>query len=337
MWEYSETTRQFSFMPREQLDRVLEVRRQVAAWSEEAGLTDRETTALSLYNSFLNGDWKRQYFYRPTREQVARIALHGWNPDPEGLRPEIAASMDPVDLTGAFDASSIPTLILEGRWDLTWEEGKAEAIHANHPGSELIVIERAAHSPYMDDPDGFFITLEAFVSNLPQVSPSEVEDFREHVTQWDERVKDSVQFLLRTTGDDTNSYRRIADAYSSDWLSELAGSIGFFWHLQKVGFALYEVGRVEEATVAFHTLQERARTDSDPQNIALYVGLIWDGHMLDLLGRRDQAIKLYREAAELQIDGFWSHPQYGMNFEFTPYAEERIATPFRRVVNVGGS
>jgi proline iminopeptidase len=336
MWEYDETTRQFSYMPREQLDRVVEVRREVAAWSDEAGLEHREATALSVYNAFLNGDWKRQYFYRPTREQISRIALHGWNPDPAGFRQEIQTSMDPIDLTGAFEGSPIPTLILEGRRDLTWQEDKAEALHANHPGSDLVMFERAAHSPFMDEPDRFFEVLESFVANLSSVSPNDIDTYRGYITRWDRRVKSSVQFLLRTTGDDAASYGQIAGAYSSEWLPQLARSNDYFWHLQKVGFALYEVRRTEKAAGVFRTLQETANTDPDPQNIALYVGLVWEGHMLDLLGRRAAAIERYREAADLGIEGYWSHPQYRMNFEFTPYAEERLATPFQRVANVDG-
>jgi proline iminopeptidase len=334
MWEYRERSRVFSLMPREQLDRVLEVRREVSAWSQEADLTERQASALSVYNAFLNGDWKRQYFYRPTQDEVARIALHGWKPDPDGLRSQINASMDPVDLTGAFVGNPIPTLILEGRWDLTWAQDKATALHANHPGSELAMFERSAHSPFMDEPEPFFETLEAFVAGLPAVSPAEVDAFRGRTAAWDRRVRESVQYLLRSTGDDAASYRRIAARYSSDWLPDLTESIGYFWHLQKVGFALYEAERLEEAVGVFRLLADVATARGDSDNIPRYVGLVWEGHMLDLMGRRIEAVERYRDAAEMQLDGFWSHPQYGMAFEFTAYAEERVAAPFQRVRNV---
>ncbi len=32
----------------------------------------------SVFNSHLNGDWKRQNYYRPTVEELARMARHGW-------------------------------------------------------------------------------------------------------------------------------------------------------------------------------------------------------------------------------------------------------------------
>jgi pimeloyl-ACP methyl ester carboxylesterase len=36
------------------------------------------SVAQLIYNNFLNGDWKRQSYYKPTREQIARGALYGW-------------------------------------------------------------------------------------------------------------------------------------------------------------------------------------------------------------------------------------------------------------------
>jgi proline iminopeptidase len=333
MWEYRERSRQFSLMPREQLNRILEVRREVSAWSQEAGLTELQSTALSIYNAFLNGDWKRQHFYRPTPEEIARIALYGWKPDPDGLRSQIGASMDPVDLRGAFVGSPIPTLIMEGMLDLTWAGDKAATLHANHPGSELEMLVQAAHSPFMDEPEAFFETLEEVVAGLTGVSAAEIEVFREQVVAWDRRVRESVQYLLRTTGDDSPSYRSISSRYSPDWLPLLAKSIDYFYDLQRVGFALYEAERLEEAAVVFRSLADTAEAKGDSDNIPRYVGLVWEGHMLDLMGRRTEAVERYTQAAEMQLEGSWSHPQYALEFAFTAYAEERVATPFQRVPN----
>jgi hypothetical protein len=58
-------------------------------------------------------------------------------------------------------------------------------------------------------------------------------------------------------------------------------------------------------------------------------GLIWRGHLLDLLGRRSEAIAAYRAALALpgQID--IRHDQWSMTID-RKWVEERLKTPFER-------
>jgi len=60
-------TRQYDFLSPEERKKIAEVH------------SNRSLSlAQAVFNAHLNGDWKRQHYYRPTREELARTALHGW-------------------------------------------------------------------------------------------------------------------------------------------------------------------------------------------------------------------------------------------------------------------
>ena len=79
----------------------------------------------------------------------------------------------------------------------------------------------------------------------------------------------------------------------------------------------------------FHRLEALAADDERTRALAW----IWQGHMLDLLGRREEAISRYEKAADLNLRDGQQHGQFGMKFELSPYAAERVDTPFVRVEN----
>lgn len=100
----------------------------------------------------------------------------------------------------------------------------------------------------------------------------------------------------------------------------------------KLGMALYDAGQYEEALAAF---QQTEATSEDL--VWRVVGLVWQGQMLDLLGRRDEALACYRKAlAAGQLPTVVRHDQYGIIIN-KDWIQARIDTPFRRmeaVVNV---
>ena len=122
--------------------------------------------AQAVFNAHLNGDWKRQSFYRPTREELAREALYGWKHDPF-FRGSISRDLRRIDLRGLFQGCPIRVLILEGRHDLTEGVGKPAKLAACFPASRLVMFERAAHAPFADEPEKFFATLREFIKALP--------------------------------------------------------------------------------------------------------------------------------------------------------------------------
>jgi len=142
----------------------------------------RGTPGLSMaqivYNIHLNGDWKRQNYYKPTREQIAQGVLYGWVHD-NNFNGIMSRSANGVDLTGCFAQCPIATLIVEGKWDMSWGEDKPGQFHRNHPNARLVVFEESAHSPFEDEPDRFFDTLEEFIGNLPQISAEKLESWKD--------------------------------------------------------------------------------------------------------------------------------------------------------------
>ena len=133
------STRQYDFLSEEELRRIHEI-----------GQVSELSDAQRLYNRFLNGDWKRQSFYRPTEEEMAEAALYEWVQD-DLFRPQVLESYCQLELEGASEPCSIPTLIIEGGWDLPWNADKPSVLHSGH-------------SPFEDEPEAFFRELESFVS-----------------------------------------------------------------------------------------------------------------------------------------------------------------------------
>lgn len=140
------------------------------------------STAQLIYNNFLNGDWKRQNYYKPTREQIAQIALYGWVQD-KNFNNIMSQSADAVNLEGAFAQCPIPTLQLEGKWDMSWNTDKPERLHQNHPRAKLVLFEASAHSPFEDEPDQFFRTLKDYLGTLPRVEGDKVKQWKDDLAQ----------------------------------------------------------------------------------------------------------------------------------------------------------
>jgi len=97
--------------------------------------------------------------------------------------------------------------------------------------------------------------------------------------------------------------------------------------LRTLGLALYDAKRDEDALATFQKAERAANADQECRAGAV----IWQGHMLDLLGRRTEAIAKYETVVKMGLDGGVRHDQYGLSYEYTPYATERMITPFNRV------
>jgi tetratricopeptide (TPR) repeat protein len=98
---------------------------------------------------------------------------------------------------------------------------------------------------------------------------------------------------------------------------------------ETLGLALYDARRYEEALGAFERMAAATNANEDDRAIAV----TWQGHMLDLLGRRDEAIARYQEVAGLGLESSMRFDRYGLSYAVTPYAKERIKTPFIRIEN----
>lgn len=93
----------------------------------------------------------------------------------------------------------------------------------------------------------------------------------------------------------------------------------------KLGLTLYDGKYYAEALEAFNEMQSQAK---DNASLAC-AALVWQGHLLDLLERREEALKCYREAMKSVDSLDIRHDQYGMRLN-RQWVEKRLEEPFVR-------
>jgi proline iminopeptidase len=326
------SSRQSDFLSRDEQQRMDEVRNEIRTLSVENHWTQEKKVAVTIYNLNLNGDWKRQMFYRPSRERIAQMALFEWVHDAD-FNGILNRSAGTVDLTGAFESCPVPTLILEGKYDLTWNTDKPAILQKNHPRSHLVVFENAGHGIYDEEHEKFFEAVRSFIADLPAISPGDVISFKHSIatkgflTAWEKSVQDTMEHVIETSGWGRLANEKLASSFHTDWLRRLSKP-GLYL---KIGFALYDVMRYDDALAVFGSMQTLSERTAEKDYEA--VALIWQGQMLDLMDRRTEAIKRYSMVVELNHEGNMRHDQYGLHYSFIPYAKERILSPFKRIEN----
>jgi len=92
----------------------------------------------------------------------------------------------------------------------------------------------------------------------------------------------------------------------------------------KLGLTLYDGEFYPEAYSAFRKLEGTA-SDKDLRAVAL----VWQGHLHDVAGQREEALDCYRKAKDVGMTGTMRHDQYGMVID-ADWIEARLKTPFQR-------
>ncbi len=326
MWANTGKSREQDYIAEEERQRMREIPKQLDQLKKEKKLSNREYTQILLYNNTLNGDWKRQHFFKPSRERMALSALYEWDSD-ENFNRIMNSSLSQIDLSGAFTGNPIPTLILEGEYDLTWGTEKTDLLEKNHPEAQIKYFKNAGHNIFDEATDEFFNVLKDFINNLPDVNDSDRNNYREYLIEWDHRRKNTLSYKLRSLGNGYKSHGKLIEGYTRDWLSELKGIFDYL----KIGCALYDYKYYDEALFVFDRMQDYAKKNQNRECVAL--ALVWQGHMLDLLGRRSESIALYCHVAGMDLDDLWQFDQFELKFRLSPYAKERIVSPFIRIEN----
>lgn len=93
----------------------------------------------------------------------------------------------------------------------------------------------------------------------------------------------------------------------------------------------YDFENYQEALLSFEKMEELTKKENNREMQAL--ALIWQGHMLDLLEKREEAISCYKHVGDMNITDQWAHSQFGLRYEVSAYANERIRKPFQRIEN----
>jgi proline iminopeptidase len=192
-------TRQYDFISAEERQRMQEIRKELGQLLKDKKVNQEQWLEILVYNNHLNGDWKRQSYFRPSEKELARMARFEWKQD-TNFNSLMSRDIRKVNLDGAFAECPIPTLIMESKMDLTWPPEKAQVLQANHPGSRLIMFEHSGHSPFADEPDRFFSELKAFVTSLRPVTNGEASAWKESLAQWRKDHED--KFLTVPMGED---------------------------------------------------------------------------------------------------------------------------------------
>ncbi len=92
--------------------------------------------------------------------------------------------------------------------------------------------------------------------------------------------------------------------------------------LGKLGLLLYDAHHYPDA---LETMAGLAVRDSEWR----FRALVWQGHLLDLLGRRDEAVACYQEALQIPGDQAAQFSQYNLVIN-KQWVEQRLTTPFAR-------
>lgn len=95
---------------------------------------------------------------------------------------------------------------------------------------------------------------------------------------------------------------------------------------RKLGMTLYDGYHYEEALKAFRIAADLSKKQRDPW---LFVYLTWQGHILDLENRREEAINVYKKALVAETGRTMQHNQYGM-FINRQWIEKRLKLPLER-------
>nr|WP_299340150.1 alpha/beta hydrolase [Allomuricauda sp.] len=157
-------SRQYDFQSKEERNRIEQIysfngKRAFPVHSETI---NPDMQRKMLFHAFMNGDWKRRHLKKWTVTDMAMYARYEFVHDKNYYGTMIEDYFN-YDLKGAFTDCPIPTLIIDGEWDLAYSSEKHELMKDQFPNARCLLVKGAGHIPYEDDPSVFFETLEGFL------------------------------------------------------------------------------------------------------------------------------------------------------------------------------
>ena len=101
---------------------------------------------------------------------------------------------------------------------------------------------------------------------------------------------------------------------------KLAG--GDLWF--KLSMILYDAKYDEQALEAFEWVEKTSQNATE-----VFAAIVWQGHLLDLAGKREEAVQQYKKALEKSEGRSMRHDQYRMEIN-RAWVQKRLKEPFRR-------
>lgn len=245
-----------------------------------------------LYNKALNGDWKRQYYYKPTKDEFIRTSLYEWVND-KGFNSQVSTSFFKYDFGHLFNDCPIPTLLCEGEGDLTWKAEKKEIMQKYLPKAKYVLFEYSGHNIYYDEPDLFFSTLKRFVKYLNPASENEI-------MQWEkqsDKVIGSQQALFKREADffnlvKTEGIKKATEYYQTFKAKNKNGKLFTETGMNAFGYLSYFKNKDYATTIKLFEMNAAEYPDS--WNV--YDSL---GEVYLAAGNKEKAIENYKKSVEL--------------------------------------
>lgn len=263
------------------------------------------TTAQIIYNKQLAGDWKNQYYYKPTRDELIRKAYYIWNPAP-GFEKLMRQDVNKISLMNKFDDFEIPTLIIESKWELLWWDiDRNKVMRKNHPHAQIEVFEKSGHTVFADEPEKFFPLLRNF---LEKSSKMHIAYRPGNRLVWPKALDEYLGLYQQSIAQDSGDFELWKELF---W--------AFYWNPQHAEKALEALRRYE--------MLAKTQNPEELQKIG-YCIKVWHGQLLDLLGRRDEAVKCYKEVLQnIKGRNDWCRNDY-CRYVSRDWLEYLIKTPF---------
>ena len=132
------------------------------------------------FNKDINGGWKRGNYYKPTRERLIQMGLYDFVAD-----PAYSSDWGVYDFNNFFLDCPVPTLILEGKYDLIWKANRPNIMAKYHPQAKVVVLDHAGHNMFADQPQRFVQEIKDWADNIQQ--PHELD-----LTRWSGAIMEKL-------------------------------------------------------------------------------------------------------------------------------------------------
>ncbi|KKQ32825.1 MAG: hypothetical protein US49_C0005G0044 [candidate division TM6 bacterium GW2011_GWF2_37_49] len=206
---------------------------------------------------------------------------------------------------------------------MTWDTDKAEFMRKNHPNAQFEYFEKSGHKIFADEPVKFFALLKTFIESALRTSyackPGNRLVFSEPPSPLMRKFA-----VVRSMPQSEANKKALLECYElaiqeSPFDKSIWGPMAF--HLIK--------NKCYEQALSSLINADEYMKQSSPDNWAMYNYFFkaWQGHMLDILGKRDEAIARYQIALQTltstPCDDF-----FGIKIN-KQWIEEHLTKPFQ--------
>lgn len=319
--KYSERNeREKEFISQEELDAIKNL--------SEKFYKQKLTPAQFGYNMGLSGFWKYNCYHKPTKEELIRTALYYFHVSPN-FEQLMRSDPSKIRLKDKFDDFEIPTLIVEGKYDLGWwDPNRPEILRKNHPHAEVVIFEKSGHKVFADETDKFFKSLRDFLRKSDKASivykPGNRLEWPKPPRSSDlwKMAMDAMYFIK-----DKEEKKKVALELYEQALRDNV-EYPHVWQPIAESFILTR-SNLDKCLIALQQLEASLKkTVSKIWKGFDYCVITWQGHLLDLQGKRDEAVKRYEKALAVQPHGYGSNAFLPSILVDRKWIKDRLKTPF---------